>query len=214
MFPFRPFSPLLLRQQQKCSTCSPSGTHRPQEPADDGQITMDNICNPDPNVAPMRMVCSSPRVFFTASILWGTLGPKRIWGVGGQYNITLVGFAFGFILCLATYFLRRQLPNTSWLRKIHTLVFLQGFALWDIFGLVFVWPAVPVALVSWLYVRTRWLGFWSKVRNRRNPCRPGGIFAVLPREDLVTVANGPERLPSTTTYSTPASHAEPPSLLS
>ena len=185
--PHHAFS-LPLHQRFKCTLGS---TARQSELADHGQLTMDNICNPNPEVAPMRMVCPGPRMFFTASILWGTLGPIRIWGVGGQYNITLIGFAFGVVLCFASNFIRKQLPNASWPKKIHTVVFLQGFVLWHIYGLVFLWPAVPVALVSWLYVRKRWLGLWSKVRNRKPPL-PLPLSTWRPF--LWQFANGPAQL--------------------
>ncbi|KAJ7237660.1 hypothetical protein C8J57DRAFT_1529212 [Mycena rebaudengoi] len=46
--------------------------------------------------------------FFTASVLWGTLGPKRMFGAGGIYNGLLYCFHIGLILPIPVFMLRKR----------------------------------------------------------------------------------------------------------
>ncbi|GKT89097.1 OPT oligopeptide transporter [Colletotrichum tofieldiae] len=96
------------------------------------QIQIPDVCTPN---APMRFFCPGPTTFFTAAVLWGTIGPIKVFGHQGQYNYLLLGFPIGIILPAAFYFL----INFS-----------------------YAWPAVPIAWLSWIYVRNRYLAFWSK----------------------------------------------------
>ncbi len=41
---------------------------------------------------------------------------------------------------------------------------LAGAIHWAPYNIGYVWPAVPFAWLSWLYVRKRYLELWSKVR--------------------------------------------------
>lgn len=50
------------------------------------------VCTPD---APNHYTCPGINTFFTASVLWGTIGPKKVFGVGGQYTAMLLGWPLG-----------------------------------------------------------------------------------------------------------------------
>jgi OPT family small oligopeptide transporter len=128
------------------------------------QVHIKKVCTPD---APFRFSCPNETTFFTAAVLWGTVGPKRLWGIGGPYAVTLLGFPLGITLVVAFWALGKKFPANAALRKAHPVVLLFGGILWAPYNLSFIWPAVPVAAWSWIYMRNRFLGWWSKV---------GGIF--------------------------------------
>ncbi|KAI6779433.1 uncharacterized protein J7T54_005247 [Emericellopsis cladophorae] len=123
------------------------------------QIHLPNICTPD---APFRFTCPSVNSFFTSAVLWGTVGPKKLWGVGGLYSPTLVGFPFGAALVVVCYLLARRWPKNNSLRTIHPVLLTYGGILWAPYNLTYIWPAVPVAAFSWLYIKGRYLSLWSK----------------------------------------------------
>ncbi|KKA27173.1 hypothetical protein TD95_004305 [Thielaviopsis punctulata] len=123
------------------------------------QINIDKVCTAD---APFRFTCPGINTFFTAAVLWGTVGPRKIWGKGGQYVATLLGFPLGVVLVLIFYFLGRRFPKSTFLRSVHPVVLLNGALLWSPYNLTYMWPAVPVAAFSWLYIKKRFLGLWSK----------------------------------------------------
>ena len=58
---------------------------------------LSGICTQD---ATFNFTCPGQHVYFTASVFWGTLSPKRLFGPGKRYNTMLIGFPVGIILVL------------------------------------------------------------------------------------------------------------------
>ncbi|KAK2048969.1 OPT oligopeptide transporter [Colletotrichum somersetense] len=123
------------------------------------QVNIPNVCT---SSAPMRFLCPGPNTFFTASILWGTIGPIKVFGHQGQYNYLLLGFPIGILLPVAFYFLIKYLPRNRYLRQFHPVALFYGGVNWAPYSFSYAWPAVPIAWLSWIYVRNRYLAFWSK----------------------------------------------------
>ncbi|KAM3445898.1 hypothetical protein NHJ13734_000075 [Beauveria thailandica] len=123
------------------------------------QITLKDVCTEN---APFRFYCPGETTFFTAAVLWGTVGPKRLWGVGGQYAVTLLGFPLGVVVVLVFWVLGKKYPDNRVLRQTHPVVLLFGGIQWAPYNISYIWAAVPPAALSWLYLRKRFLGFWSK----------------------------------------------------
>jgi hypothetical protein len=99
------------------------------------------------------------RHFITASVPWGTLGPKKMFGPGAIYNGLLWCFPLGAVLPIPFYFLRKKFKIFAY---FHVPVFLFGGTTWAEYNMANVWPAVPVAYVFNYYIRRRYLGWWSK----------------------------------------------------
>lgn len=70
--------------------------------------------------------CPGINQFFTAAVLWGTVGPKKVFGQGGMYTALLVGFPIGVILPVAVWLARKYYPKQGWLRDIHPPAFWYG----------------------------------------------------------------------------------------
>jgi OPT family small oligopeptide transporter len=130
------------------------------------QIRLEGICTAE---APFKFTCPNISSYFTSAVLWGTVGPKRLWGVGGLYAPTLVGFPVGVVAVLIVYFLQKKFPKSSALRALHPVVIMTGGYTYSPYNLSHVWPAVPVAWFSWIYIKKRFLGLWSKVGPIRHP---------------------------------------------
>ncbi|KAL0938315.1 opt oligopeptide transporter [Colletotrichum truncatum] len=123
------------------------------------QISIPNICTPD---APMRLFCPGPNTFFTAAVLWGTIGPLKVFGHQGQYNYLLLGFPVGIALPIIFYYCIKWAPKNRYLRQFHPVALFYGGVNWAPYSFSYAWPAVPIAWLSWIYVRNRYLAFWSK----------------------------------------------------
>ncbi|KAK8091468.1 OPT oligopeptide transporter protein-domain-containing protein [Apiospora hydei] len=100
--------------------------------------------------------------FFTASVLWGTIGPHRVFGAGGTYMATLVGWPLGIVLALAMYGLQRLFPRSSFLRQMHPVALLYGAMFLAPYNVGYLLPCLPIAYFSWVYTKKRYLAFWSK----------------------------------------------------
>ncbi|KAI1401275.1 OPT-domain-containing protein [Hypoxylon fuscum] len=117
-----------------------------------------NVCTVD---APNRFTCPGINTFFTASVLWGTVGPIKVFGQGGMYTWLLAGFPIGFVVPIIIYYVNKRFQK-QWMRQIHPVAIFYGALSWAPYNLAYIWPAVPIAWFSWIFVKKRYLGFWSK----------------------------------------------------
>ncbi|ELU42092.1 OPT oligopeptide transporter family [Rhizoctonia solani AG-1 IA] len=84
------------------------------------------VCTPQ---AQAKFTCPGTSTFFTASVIWGTLGPIKMYG-DGPYNILLWGFLIGAVLPVIFFFLAKRFPNNKVIRGIHAPIFLAGGLNW------------------------------------------------------------------------------------
>jgi len=123
------------------------------------QITgVQDLCMPG---QPEKMTCPGTNTFFTAAVLWGTIGPKRIFSLHKIYNPMLYAFLVGVLLPLPVYYLVKRNPR-SWIRYIHVPAILYGALGGSPYNLSYWTPVFYVALLFNYYIRRRYLAWWSK----------------------------------------------------
>jgi len=101
---------------------------------------VDNICTP---LAPKEWRCSSANVFYSASVIWGVIGPAKMFGPGSTYNALMWWFLIGALAPIPFWLLARRYPDSFW-KYVHTPVILGGTAIMP--------PAQPVMYPSWFIV--------------------------------------------------------------
>ncbi|KAK8134922.1 hypothetical protein PG984_006934 [Apiospora sp. TS-2023a] len=117
-----------------------------------------DVCTPG---APYRFTCPGINTFFAASIVWGTVGPNRMFGKDGLYPLLLLGFPIGLIIPIILYYIQKK-TRKAWLRQIHPIAMFYGALTWSPYNISYIWPSVPIAWFSWVFMKRRYLGFWSK----------------------------------------------------
>ncbi|KAJ6628594.1 OPT-domain-containing protein [Mycena sp. CBHHK59/15] len=115
-----------------------------------------DVCSPDQID---HFTCPGINTFFTASVLWGTLGPKRMFGAGGIYNSLLYCFLIGAVIPIPFYFMRKRFKVLEYL---HLPVVLAGGLSWAPYNMANIWPAVPVAYLFNVFIKKRYVAWWSK----------------------------------------------------
>ena len=106
-----------------------------------------------------RFTCPGINTFFTASVLWGTLGPKKMYGSGAIYNAILWCFLIGAIIPIPFYYFRKK---SKLFQYFHAPVFLYGGLVWAPYNLSHAWAGVPLAFAFNYYIRRNFLAWWSK----------------------------------------------------
>jgi len=106
-----------------------------------------------------HFTCPHINASFTSSVLWATLGPRKMLGAGAIYDGLLWCFLAGALLPVPFYFLSRKWKV---FRYFHAPVFLSGGLWWAIYNLSNIWPAIPVAWLFNYYIKKRYLGWWLK----------------------------------------------------
>lgn len=98
--------------------------------------------------------------FFSASVIWGAIGPKRMYGSGGIYNVLEYGFLIGLLLPIPFYFLAKRYP-TSLLRYVQIPLVIAGALNLAPYNWSYMWPSLQIGAVFWL-IKRRYLGWWQK----------------------------------------------------
>ncbi|KIJ66008.1 hypothetical protein HYDPIDRAFT_110132 [Hydnomerulius pinastri MD-312] len=117
-----------------------------------------DICSPTQE---SFLTCPHNQVYFTASAVWGLIGPTRQFGVGSLYHPELYAVAVGAILPLPFWLWQRRYPN-SWVKFVSTPVVLNGVS--------YIPPAAGINYSAWFatgfvfqyLVRKRNFAWWSK----------------------------------------------------
>ncbi|EKM81282.1 hypothetical protein AGABI1DRAFT_119764 [Agaricus bisporus var. burnettii JB137-S8] len=117
-----------------------------------------DICTPD---QPSQLVCPHNQVFFTASAVWGLIGPSRQFGKGSIYHPQLYAIIVGAFLPIPFWLWQRRYPN-SWIKWVSTPVILNGVAN--------IPPATGINYSSWFavgfifqyWIRKKNFAWWSK----------------------------------------------------
>ncbi|KAE9409309.1 OPT oligopeptide transporter [Gymnopus androsaceus JB14] len=74
---------------------------------------------------PNGFTCPSTNTFASSSLIWGGVGPARMFSVGAPYNPLLYFYLIGAILPIPFYFLARRYPLSFW-RYVNIPVFFGG----------------------------------------------------------------------------------------
>ncbi|KAJ0783340.1 putative oligopeptide transporter, OPT superfamily [Helianthus annuus] len=65
-------------------------------------------------------------VFYNASIIWGVVGPQRMFGNLGLYSKINYFFLLGILAPLPVWFLSRRFPERKWIRLINIPILISG----------------------------------------------------------------------------------------
>lgn len=120
--------------------------------------SIENICQDELLPPDSPWTCPGDRVFFDASVIWGLVGPKRIFGSQGNYpamNWFFVGGALGPVL---VWLLHKAFPKQSWIPLINLPVLLGATGMMP--------PATAVNYNSWIIVGTIFNFFIFRYRKQ------------------------------------------------
>ncbi|CAN8323940.1 unnamed protein product [Cochlearia groenlandica] len=151
-----------------------------------------NMC--DTSLLPLgsQWTCPTDRVFFDASVVWGLVGPRRMFGDLGEYSNINWFFLGGAIATTLVYLATRTFPNKKWISDIHIPVLIGATTIMP--------PASAVNFTSWLVMAFVFGHFVFKYRRewwqRYNYVLSGGmdagtgfmfvlLFLALQRSDIM-----------------------------
>ncbi|KAI1502757.1 OPT oligopeptide transporter protein-domain-containing protein [Biscogniauxia marginata] len=120
---------------------------------------IEGICEP---TQPQRFTCPGGRVFFSASVIWGLIGPSRMFSPGQIYSGLLIFFILGAVTPVAIYFAVRRYPKSP-------LRFLMAPLIFG--GAGSIPPATPLNYLSWgivgwvfnFFIKKHHFRWWSRL---------------------------------------------------
>ncbi|KAI3834424.1 hypothetical protein MKX03_032535 [Papaver bracteatum] len=90
--------------------------------------TVPDICDRALLPAGSPWTCPSDHVFYDASVIWGLVGPRRIFGDLGSYSAINWFFLAGAVAPLLVWLAHKTFPSQQWIRLITVPVLLDGMA--------------------------------------------------------------------------------------
>lgn len=119
---------------------------------------IENICDVEALHPDSPWTCPKYRVTFDASVIWGLIGPRRLFGPGGLYRNLIWLFLIGAVLPVPIWAFSKMFPEKKWIALINIPVISYGFA-----GMP---PATPTNIASWLITGTIFNYFVFRYRKR------------------------------------------------
>lgn len=117
-----------------------------------------NICHEDQLPKGSPWTCPNDNVFFDASVIWGLVGPRRIFGPLGNYEKLNWAFLIGLLSPIIIWALIKAFPSQKWISYIHIPVLLGATASMP--------PASTVNFNSWITVAVIFNYFIHKYRKK------------------------------------------------
>ncbi|XVE80579.1 hypothetical protein DITRI_Ditri14bG0150800 [Diplodiscus trichospermus] len=103
--------------------------------------SVENICLSDILPKGSPWTCPGDNVFYSASIIWGVIGPLRMFTSLGNYQQLNWFFLIGFLAPFPVWWLSTKFPEKKWIKLIHMPLILSSAT-----GLPF---AKPVHFICW-----------------------------------------------------------------
>ncbi len=122
------------------------------------QGAFDNICDSQQK---SHFTCPNGRVFFNASVIWGVIGPGRMYSPGKQFGKLLWFFFLGAILPIVSWLILKKWPR-CYVKYINWPVFFSGTNM--------IPPATTynystyciVGFIFGFWIKRKWLSWWTK----------------------------------------------------
>ncbi|PON86307.1 Tetrapeptide transporter [Trema orientale] len=124
--------------------------------------TVDHICDTSMLADGSPWTCPGDDVFYSASIIWGVVGPLRMFTKQGNYPEMNWFFLIGFLAPVPVWLLSRQFPNQKWIKLINMPIIIGATGNMP--------PARSVNFITWgavgiffnFYVYRRYKGWWAR----------------------------------------------------
>ncbi|VVT58648.1 uncharacterized protein SAPINGB_P006314 [Magnusiomyces paraingens] len=105
-----------------------------------------------------KFTCPGPNTFFSASVFWGVIGPKRVFG--GLYPILQWCFLIGALLPIPFLMLRKFFPKT--MRYFQPTLIIGGMLQYAPYNLTYFTGGLYLSYIFNYHIRRRYLAWWEK----------------------------------------------------
>lgn len=85
-------------------------------------VNIPGVCTDDQE---HQYTCANAKVFYTASIIWGVIGPRRMFSAGALYSSLQWFWLLGAVVPVLTWLMARKYPRSLW-RYIHVPLIFGG----------------------------------------------------------------------------------------
>ncbi|KAF9349881.1 hypothetical protein BGX26_011886 [Mortierella sp. AD094] len=98
--------------------------------------------------------------YWGSGLIYGALGPARMFAFDGKYWFVYIGFIIGFVATLFTYLMSKKFPNFPW-KSIHITVIAQGMSASTQGYTYWILPTIITAFIFQYYIARYHKGWWK-----------------------------------------------------
>ncbi|XP_019058544.1 PREDICTED: oligopeptide transporter 1-like, partial [Tarenaya hassleriana] len=121
-----------------------------------------DICQQDLLPKGSLWTCPGHTVFYNASIIWGVIGPGRMFTTKGVYPELNWFFLIGLLSPVPGWFLSRKYPEKKWIKNIHMPLIFSGTSAVPSAKAVHYWSWFVVGVIFNYYVFRRFKEWWAR----------------------------------------------------
>ncbi|KAF8113951.1 hypothetical protein N665_0043s0024 [Sinapis alba] len=124
--------------------------------------SIENICNKDKLPVSSPWTCPGDEVFYNASIIWGIIGPGRMFTSKGVYPGMNWFFLIGLLAPVPVWFFARKFPEKKWIKQIHIPLIFSATTAMPVAKAVHYWSWGFVGVVFNYYIFRRYKAWWAR----------------------------------------------------
>lgn len=107
-----------------------------------------------------KFTCANSRTFFSASVLWGTIGPKRVFN--HLYPAMKYCFLIGVFLPIPFYLIGRMRRFEKYASRINVLIMIAGCIDWAPYNWMYHLPDWYLGIAFNWYIKRNYTAWWQK----------------------------------------------------
>lgn len=130
--------------------------------------TIEDYCHPH---QPQKFTCPSSTTFYSSSVLWGVIGPKKIFS--GIYPELRWCFLIGFLLVFPVVFIQKWFKRNKLVQRFQPTLIIGGMLNWSPYNLSYYTPSFIASFFFMNIIRKRFFAWW----NKYNYILSGGLSA-------------------------------------
>ncbi|WXC61948.1 hypothetical protein SNK03_007815 [Fusarium graminearum] len=108
-----------------------------------------------------RFTCPRTHTYFMSTVIWGVVGPRRLFGTQGPYRALTYTIPIGVVVPIVAYFIAKRWPNSFW-RNVNAPILFAGPMGWAPFNWSYMQGTVVLAFVFNFFIKRRYTAWWEK----------------------------------------------------
>ncbi|XP_010536754.1 PREDICTED: oligopeptide transporter 5-like [Tarenaya hassleriana] len=124
--------------------------------------SVENICDTDLLPESSPWTCPNHTVFYNASIIWGVIGPGRMFTKKGVYPELNWFFLIGLLAPVPGWYLSRKFPEKKWIKHIHMPLIFAATSPVPVARAVHYWSWFIVGVIFNYYIFKRFKEWWAR----------------------------------------------------
>lgn len=105
-----------------------------------------------------KFTCPGPNTFYSASVLWGVIGPKRVFK--GLYPILQWCFLIGAVLTIPMLILKKFFPRKT--KYFQPTLVIGGMLTYAPYNLTYMTGSLYLSIAFMYYIRRKYMSWWEK----------------------------------------------------